>query len=231
MTPWQKTCARITLADLVNGSSWERSVEESGKPSWVVKSQREAGMLIMGQDGQAAGRGGQFGLEINREKTRAAEVKPGGGSPDFPGYASRWDRDLRGRSKSNLNVLPSAKAVAREREKQGPMGLAGNRLVCAQPRDRTFAAAQSKAASPAERTGWFWESRMSEIFMSGSTRGRAPSGPSYSTGSLTYQRRCGRPWPFLEPQSATAKAVLLLEMFATDARSRQDHFMGHFSNA
>ncbi len=29
---------------------------------------------------------GKFGLAINREKTRVAEVKPGGGSLDFPVY-------------------------------------------------------------------------------------------------------------------------------------------------
>ena len=60
---------------------------------------------------------GKFGLEINREKTRVVEVRPGGGSLDFLGYTFRWDRDLRGRSHKYLNVIPSAKAVEREREK------------------------------------------------------------------------------------------------------------------
>jgi RNA-directed DNA polymerase len=60
---------------------------------------------------------GKFGLEINREKTRVVEVKPEGGSLDFLGYTFRWDRDLRGRSHKYLNVVPSGKAVAREREK------------------------------------------------------------------------------------------------------------------
>jgi RNA-directed DNA polymerase len=60
---------------------------------------------------------GKFGLEINREKTRVVEVKPGGGSLDFLGYTFRWDRDLRGRSQKYLNVIPSAKAVERERDK------------------------------------------------------------------------------------------------------------------
>ena len=60
---------------------------------------------------------GKFGLEINREKTRVVEVKPGGGSLDFLGYTFRWDRDLRGRPHKYLNVTPSAKAVEREREK------------------------------------------------------------------------------------------------------------------
>jgi RNA-directed DNA polymerase len=60
---------------------------------------------------------GKFGLEINREKTRVVTVKPGGESLDFLGYTFRWDRDLKGRSRTYLNVLPSAKALAREREK------------------------------------------------------------------------------------------------------------------
>ena len=60
---------------------------------------------------------GKFGLEINREKTRVVEVKPGGASLDFLGYTFRWDRDRQGRSKQYLNVCPSAKAVTREREK------------------------------------------------------------------------------------------------------------------
>jgi RNA-directed DNA polymerase len=60
---------------------------------------------------------GKFGLEMNREKTRVVEVKPGGGSLDFLGYTFRWDRDLRGRPHKYLNVIPSAKAVEREREK------------------------------------------------------------------------------------------------------------------
>jgi len=60
---------------------------------------------------------GKFGLEINREKTRVVEVKPEGGSLDFLGYTFRWDRDLKGRTRKYLNVIPSEKAVAREREK------------------------------------------------------------------------------------------------------------------
>jgi hypothetical protein len=44
--------------------------------------------------------GGEVRTEINREKTRVLEVKPGGGSLDFPGYTFRWDRDLRGRPTS-----------------------------------------------------------------------------------------------------------------------------------
>ena len=65
------------------------------------------------------------GIEAGREvrtrdqprETRVVEVRPGRESLDFLGYTFRWDRDLRGRSHKYLNVLPSAKAVAREREK------------------------------------------------------------------------------------------------------------------
>jgi RNA-directed DNA polymerase len=60
---------------------------------------------------------GKFGLEINRDKTRVVEVKPEGGSLDFLGYTFRWDRDLHGRPRKYLNVIPSDQAVAREREK------------------------------------------------------------------------------------------------------------------
>jgi len=60
---------------------------------------------------------GKFGLEINREKTRVVEVKPGKESLDFLGYTFRWDRDLKGRSRKYLNVIPSEKSLKREREK------------------------------------------------------------------------------------------------------------------
>lgn len=59
----------------------------------------------------------KFGLQINHEKTRVIEVDRRGGSLDFLGYTFRYDRDLKGRSKKYLNVFPSKKAVAREREK------------------------------------------------------------------------------------------------------------------
>jgi len=75
-------------------------------------------MVILAREGSGeltdwgeSKREGKFGLEINREKTRVVEVKPGGGSLDFLGYTFRWDRDLRGRPHKYLNVIPSAKAV------------------------------------------------------------------------------------------------------------------------
>jgi len=58
-----------------------------------------------------------MGLEINREKTRVVYLKQEGASLDFLGYTFRYDRDLRGRGHKYLNVHPSRKALAREREK------------------------------------------------------------------------------------------------------------------
>ena len=58
---------------------------------------------------------GTFGLEINREKTRVVDVKKE--SLDFLGYTFRYDRERKGRrNKTYLNVLPSKKAIAQERE-------------------------------------------------------------------------------------------------------------------
>jgi RNA-directed DNA polymerase len=59
---------------------------------------------------------GKFGLEINREKTRVVDVRKD--SLDFLGYTFRYDRPRQGdRNTTYLNVLPSKKALAREREK------------------------------------------------------------------------------------------------------------------
>jgi RNA-directed DNA polymerase len=60
---------------------------------------------------------GKFQLEINREKTRVVDLREEGASLDFLGYTFRYDRDLQGRDRRYLNVLPSKKAVQREREK------------------------------------------------------------------------------------------------------------------
>jgi len=60
---------------------------------------------------------GKFELEINREKTRVVEITRKGGSLDFLGYTFRWDRTSKGRPDEYLNVFPSAKALAKEREK------------------------------------------------------------------------------------------------------------------
>lgn len=58
-----------------------------------------------------------MGLKINREKTRVVNLKTEGATLDFLGYSFRYDRDARGQGHKYLNMMPSAKALAREREK------------------------------------------------------------------------------------------------------------------
>jgi RNA-directed DNA polymerase len=60
---------------------------------------------------------GWMGLEINREKTRVANLHEEGETLDFLGYSFRFDRDRQGRSWRYLNQFPSRKALEREREK------------------------------------------------------------------------------------------------------------------
>lgn len=62
---------------------------------------------------------GRFDLTINRGKTRVVKLRPDptGESLDFLGYTFRYDRDRHGRTQHYLNVFPSKKALARERQK------------------------------------------------------------------------------------------------------------------
>ncbi len=50
-----------------------------------------------------------LGLTINREKTRVVRLERGE-SLDFLGFTLRYDRDLLGRDRCYLNVMPSKKA-------------------------------------------------------------------------------------------------------------------------
>jgi RNA-directed DNA polymerase len=56
-----------------------------------------------------------MGLELNREKTRVVNLKQAGARLDFLGYTFRYDRDRHGRSWRYLNVVPSRKALKKER--------------------------------------------------------------------------------------------------------------------
>lgn len=58
-----------------------------------------------------------MGLEINHEKTRTVDLREEGASLDFLGFTFRWDRDLKGRNHRYLNVFPSEKVLARERDR------------------------------------------------------------------------------------------------------------------
>lgn len=58
----------------------------------------------------------RMGLSINREKTRVVSLTEVGERIDFLGYTFRYDRDLKGREHRYLNVHPSKRALARERD-------------------------------------------------------------------------------------------------------------------
>lgn len=66
---------------------------------------------------------GQFGLKINRDKTRVVKLRTDepGESLDFLGYTFRYDKDRQGRPHRYLNMFPSKKALVRERQKLGEM--------------------------------------------------------------------------------------------------------------
>lgn len=56
-----------------------------------------------------------MGLELNRDKTRIIDLKQEGASLDFLGYTFRYDRDLYGKPRRYLNLIPSKKALKKER--------------------------------------------------------------------------------------------------------------------
>lgn len=72
---------------------------------------------------------GRLGLVINREKTSTVKLRQGG-SLDFLGFTFRYYDDLLGRGHKYLNVSPSKKALAREREQLRAMT---DKSKCFQP--------------------------------------------------------------------------------------------------
>lgn len=56
-----------------------------------------------------------MGLELNRDKTRVVDLKQTGASLDFLGYTFRYDRDWYGRGQRHLSVIPSKKALLKQR--------------------------------------------------------------------------------------------------------------------
>jgi RNA-directed DNA polymerase len=60
---------------------------------------------------------GRFQLTVNRQKTRIVKLREPGQSLTFLGFTLRYDRDRFGRDHRYLNVVPSAKAMARARER------------------------------------------------------------------------------------------------------------------
>ena len=59
---------------------------------------------------------GWLGLSINREKTCVFDAREPGQTLDFLGYSFRYDRDIYGRPWHYWNLVPSRKALQRERD-------------------------------------------------------------------------------------------------------------------
>lgn len=58
-----------------------------------------------------------LGLRLNREKTRTVDLNEVGSSLDFLGFTFRLAEDMYGRNRKYVRVCPSAKSLARERER------------------------------------------------------------------------------------------------------------------
>jgi RNA-directed DNA polymerase len=68
------------------------------------------------QDWIASELEGQLRLKIHDGKTQIVDMRQPGASFDFLGYTFRYDDDRHGRAKKYLNMFPSKKSLARERE-------------------------------------------------------------------------------------------------------------------
>jgi RNA-directed DNA polymerase len=56
-------------------------------------------------------------LRVNRDKTSIVQMGKKGTRLDFLGFTLRYDRDLKGRQRRYLNIVPSKKVIARLRDK------------------------------------------------------------------------------------------------------------------
>jgi len=59
---------------------------------------------------------GKFQLTINREKTKVVDLREEKAKVNFLGYTFQYAQDLHGRAKRYLNMVPSDKAMKKERE-------------------------------------------------------------------------------------------------------------------
>jgi RNA-directed DNA polymerase len=93
---------------------WARAKLVRYADDFVVLARYQSDQMLKWMEGVLETR---MGLEVNRDKTRVVDLKKEGASLDFLGYTFRYDRDLKGRGHRYLNVFPSKKAEARERER------------------------------------------------------------------------------------------------------------------
>jgi RNA-directed DNA polymerase len=88
---------------------------------------------------------GRLGLTINREKTRVINLRDMGASLDFLGFTFRRDRDKFGTSRRYLNLFPSEKSMAKERDRLRQMT---DHHHCFQPLSKMIQSINR------QRTGW-----------------------------------------------------------------------------
>jgi RNA-directed DNA polymerase len=81
---------------------------------FVILARHIGPEIIQWVDGKLEG---DLGIELNRDKTNIVRMEKKGTTLDFLGFTLRYDRDLKGRDKRYLNIIPSKKAVVRLRDK------------------------------------------------------------------------------------------------------------------
>ena len=81
---------------------------------FVILARRLTPQLVEWAERQLEGR---FRLTLHRSKTRVLDLNQPSASLDFLGFTLRYDRDLFGRARRYLNVLPSKRSLARFRDR------------------------------------------------------------------------------------------------------------------
>ncbi len=94
--------------------SWAKAKLVRYADDFVVLARYQSRRLIDWIEGLLEGR---FRLTVNRQKTSIVKLHQPGESLTFLGFTLRYDRDRFGRNRRYLNVTPSAKALARARER------------------------------------------------------------------------------------------------------------------
>jgi RNA-directed DNA polymerase len=95
-------------------AAWAQAKMVRYADDFVILAQRIDERLIDWVQSQLEGR---FRLTINSSKTRTVDLKQPSASVDFLGYTFRFDRDLFGRGRRYLNVVPSKRSLARFRDR------------------------------------------------------------------------------------------------------------------
>lgn len=95
-------------------ASWVKAKLVRYVDDFVICARFQSRRLIDWVENQLEGR---FRLTINRSKTRVVNLNRPGESLDFLAFTFRYDRDLKGRGHRYLNVVPSAKSLAKARER------------------------------------------------------------------------------------------------------------------